>query len=316
MAGSSLLTLIDDIATVLDDIAVMSKVAAKKTTGVLGDDLALNANQVAGVRAERELPVVWAVAKGSAKNKLIMVPAAIAISALIPWAILPLLMIGGVYLCYEGFEKIIHKLLHSNTGADSEYAKERAALSDSTIDMVAFEKQKIQGAIRTDMILSAEIIVIVLGTVKDSTLLVQTATVSAVAALMTIGVYGLVAIIVKLDDAGLYLVNAQATNTWGNFRKAIGNGLLRLAPGLMKTLSIVGTIAMFMVGGGILVHGLSNAHDAIHHIETAAHAIPGVGALLDPIVPTVINTIAGMIAGGLALLMVKVSSAAYRFVTQ
>ncbi len=265
MAGTSLLALLDDIATVLDDVALLTKVAAKKTAGVLGDDLALNAEQVSGVRADRELPVVWAVAKGSFKNKLILVPAALTISAFSPWAITPLLMVGGAYLCYEGFEKVAHKLLHSKQEDEVEHAEIIEAISNPDVDIVAFEKNKIKGAIRTDFILSAEIIVIALGTVKGVPMLTQVLVVSGIALVMTIGVYGLVAGIVKLDDAGLHLIQEKASGAWAGFKRALGRGILRVAPYLMKTLSIVGTAAMFLVGGGILVHGIPMAYDLIHH---------------------------------------------------
>ncbi|ERI50663.1 hypothetical protein N878_25260, partial [Pseudomonas sp. EGD-AK9] len=250
MAGTSLLALLDDIAAVLDDVAVMTKVAAKKTAGVLGDDLALNAQQVTGVRAERELPVVWAVAKGSFKNKLILVPAALLISAFAPWAVVPLLMFGGLFLCYEGCEKLAHKLLHKPQ-AQAQQQELLEAVADPQVDLVAFERDKIRGAVRTDFILSAEIIAITLGTVAAASFAKQVAVLSGIAVLMTVGVYGLVAAIVKLDDAGLYLSQRASRAA-----QALGRGILRLAPWLMKSLSVLGTAAMFMVGGGILVHGL------------------------------------------------------------
>jgi len=246
-----LLALLDDIATVLDDVALLTKVAAKKTAGVLGDDLALNAQQVAGVRAERELPVVWAVAKGSAMNKAILVPSALAISALAPWAVTPLLMLGGAYLCFEGFEKIAHKFLHPKEAEQAKHAELVQALSDPAVDLVAFEKDKIRGAVRTDFILSAEIIVITLGTVADAAFITQVAVLAGIAVLMTIGVYGLVAGIVKLDDAGVYL-SRQASA----IARAVGVALVGAAPWLMKFLSVAGTAAMFLVGGGIIVHGI------------------------------------------------------------
>ena len=245
--ATSLLTLLDDIATILDDVAVMTKVAAKKTAGVLGDDLALNAEQVSGVKAERELPVVWAVAKGSAVNKLILVPAALAISYFAPWLITPLLMVGGAYLCFEGAEKIVHKLMHREAAHTQAI---HAAVANPASDLVALEEDKIKGAIRTDFVLSAEIIVIALGTVATATFAKQASVVAAIAAIMTVGVYGLVAGIVKLDDWGLYLLRKKQA-----FAQQIGRGILWFAPKLMKTLSIVGTAAMFMVGGGILMHG-------------------------------------------------------------
>ncbi|RZT05588.1 hypothetical protein SAMN05216319_5116 [Duganella sp. CF402] len=292
MAGSSLLALIDDIATILDDVALMSKMAAKKTAGVLGDDLALNAQQVSGVRAERELPVVWAVGVGSLKNKAILVPAALAISAFAPWAITPLLMVGGLYLCFEGFEKIAHSLLHR---ADDDHHKQELheALANPEVDLVALEKDKIKGAIRTDFILSAEIIVIALGTVATAPFMQQVTVVVGIALLMTVGVYGLVAAIVKMDDAGLYL-----SQRGGAAVRTLGRVLLGAAPILMKLLGVVGTVAMFMVGGGILTHGLPFAHDLIHHAAEAS------GPVLGAIVPTVLDAVTGVLAGALALVVV------------
>jgi len=300
VAASSLLALIDDIATVLDDVALMTKVAAKKTAGVLGDDLALNAEQVSGVRAERELPVVWAVAKGSMRNKLILVPAALAISAIAPWAITPLLMLGGAYLCFEGFEKLAHKFLHSHAEDVSAHAHKIQALSDPTIDLVAFEKEKITGAIRTDFILSAEIIVIALGTVKDAPLSQQIPVVAGIAIIMTVGVYALVGGIVKMDDIGLHLVQAG-----GRLKSALGKLLLTAAPRLMKSLSFIGTAAMFMVGGSILVHGVPVASGLSHHIAEAAHAVAGVGSMLGAIAPALLDMLAGVIAGALVLMVVS-----------
>jgi len=304
VAGTSLLALLDDIASLLDDIATMTKVAAKKTAGVLGDDLALNAEQVSGIRAERELPVVWAVAKGSLKNKLILVPAALIISALAPWAIAPLLMIGGVFLCYEGFEKIAHKVLHGSDDSETSPAEKLQVLDDPELDLVAYEREKVQGAIRTDFVLSAEIIVIALGAVQGAVLQTQVVVVSAIAVLMTVGVYAVVAGIVKLDDAGLYLLRTQTTQPWGKVRQTLGKGLLRLAPYLMKALSIVGTAAMFMVGGGILVHGLPGSHEVLHHWSETVRTLPGLGTLLAGITPPVLNILAGVVAGGIALAMV------------
>lgn len=301
MAGTSLLALLDDIATVLDDIAVMTKVAAKKTAGVLGDDLALNAEQVAGVRAERELPVVWAVTKGSVRNKLILVPAALVISALIPWAITPLLMVGGAFLCFEGFEKLAHKFLHPPAQQQAEHRQLVEALADPAVDLVAFEQEKIKGAIRTDFILSAEIIVIALGTVQNAPLASQVAVVAGIAAIMTVGVYALVAGIVKLDDAGLFLVKGAGTGSISGLRRLLGQGLLRLAPALMKTLAVVGTAAMFMVGGGILVHGLPHSHDLLRWAETLPQGLPLVGSILSALAPTLVNALAGVLAGALAL---------------
>ena len=294
MAGSSLLVLIDDIAAVLDDVALMTKVAAKKTAGVLGDDLALNAQQVSGVRAEREIPVVWAVAKGSFINKLILVPTALLISAFAPWAVTPLLMLGGAYLCFEGFEKLAHKFLHSKAEVQADHAQLVEAVANPATDLVAFEKDKIKGAIRTDFILSAEIIAITLGTVADAPLMQQVIVLSGIAIVMTIGVYGLVAGIVKLDDLGLWL-----TQKPGQMARSIGGGILRAAPYMMKSLSVIGTAAMFMVGGGILTHGVPVAH---HWIEGVSQSTGALAWLM----PTLLNAVAGIIAGAVVLAVVSV----------
>lgn len=300
MAGASLLTLLDDIASVLDDVATMTKVAAKKTAGVLGDDLALNAQQVSGVKADRELPVVWAVAKGSVRNKLILVPAALAISAFAPWAVTPLLMAGGLFLCYEGFEKLAHKFLHRDD-AGPDHAQHLAALSDPAVDIVAVEKEKIRGAVRTDFILSAEIIVISLGTVATAAFVTRVAVVAGIAAIMTVGVYGLVAGIVKLDDAGLFLSGQSGDGGWRRFQRALGRIILRAAPYMMKSLSVVGTAAMFMVGGSILTHGIPAA---AHFIEGVGHTIAAsspVGAVMSGVVIVLLDALFGVIAGGLVL---------------
>ncbi len=300
MAGSSLLVLIDDIAAVLDDVALMTKMAAKKTAGVLGDDLALNAQQVSGVRAEREIPVVWAVAKGSFVNKLILVPAALLISAFAPWAVTPLLMLGGAYLCFEGFEKLAHKFLHSKADDQAEHAQLVEAVADPATDLVAFEKDKIKGAIRTDFILSAEIIAITLGTVADAPLMQQVIVLSGIALVMTVGVYGLVAGIVKLDDLGLWMAQKP-----GQLVRDIGNGLLRTAPYMMKSLSVIGTAAMFMVGGGILTHGVPAVH---HWIESVSQSVGGISWLM----PTLLNAVAGVIAGAVVLAVVSVVNKLWR----
>lgn len=302
--ASSLLALLDDIATLLDDVSLMSKVAAKKTAGVLGDDLALNAQQVTGVRAERELPVVWAVAKGSLRNKVILVPGALLISAFIPWLITPLLMLGGAFLCYEGFEKLAHRFLHD----DSErHAEKLQALSDPKVDLVAFEKDKISGAVRTDFILSAEIVAITLGTVAAATFTTQVLVLSTIALAVTAGVYGLVAGIVKLDDAGLALCQRGS-----GLSQKLGGALLWLAPWLMKTLSVVGTAAMFMVGGGILTHGF---HALGHWIEnTAEHSLelPWIGSVLGGLLPTVMSAGVGILAGALIFAVVGLGSRLFR----
>ncbi|MET0266905.1 MAG: DUF808 domain-containing protein [Duganella sp.] len=308
MAGTSLLALIDDIATILDDVTVMSKVAAKKTAGVLGDDLALNAQQVAGVRASREIPVVWAVAVGSLKNKAILVPAALAISAFLPQAITPLLMIGGLYLCFEGFEKIAHSVLHKEEEAQHKQQLVASA-ADPEADLVALEQEKIKGAVRTDFILSAEIIVIALGTVASEPFSKQAMVVVTIALLMTVGVYGIVAAIVKMDDAGLYL-----SKLGNSLVRAFGRFLLAAAPKLMKLLSVVGTAAMFMVGGGILVHGIPGSHDVVHHAVEAVAGVPALGPVLGFITPSVIDALAGLVAGALALVAVTVGGKLWRTV--
>ena len=298
MAGGSLLTLLDDIATVLDDIAVMTKVATKKTAGVLGDDLALNAQQVAGVRAEREIPVVWAVAKGSMRNKLILVPAALLISAIMPWAITPLLMLGGAFLSFEGCEKLAHKFLH-RAEEEQHHAELTQALVNPAIDMLALEKEKVKGAIRTDFVLSAEIIVITLGAAAEMDFVGRLGVLVVISIIMTVGVYGLVAAIVKLDDAGLYLQKKSGESFAARFQRGFGAGILRTAPWLMKTLSVVGTAAMFMVGGGILVHGLPFLHHWLEAIPVAHEVF--IGAL----VATLFNAVAGILVGAVILVVVS-----------
>ena len=293
--ASSFFALLDDIDTILDDVSVLTKVAAKKTAGVLGDDLALNAQQVTGLSATRELPVVWAVAKGSAINKLILVPAALAISAVAPWAVLPLLMVGGAYLCFEGAEKIAHKLLHPREVQEHVQQLEQA-LADPAVDVLALEKEKIRGAVRTDFILSAEIIVIALGTVSDQPFATRVGVLAGIALLMTVGVYGLVAGIVKIDDAGLWLSKAGSAT-----RRAFGRALVATAPWLMKVLSVLGTAAMFLVGGGILAHALPPVE---HAIEAAAHAAPHALAWA---VPLLAHAVLGLLVGGLVLLAVELA---------
>lgn len=287
--ASSLLLLLDDIATVLDDVAVMSKMAAKKTAGVLGDDLALNAQQVSGVRSERELPVVWRVAKGSFVNKLILVPLALLISVVAPWLINPLLVVGGLFLCYEGVEKVLHSL-HKKKAKTAEEAQQELIKTET--DLATFENEKIKGAVRTDFILSAEIIVISLGTVATAAFGVKVTVLSIIAIAMTIGVYGLVAFIVKIDDIGLHL-SEQASN----FKQSVGRGLLAFAPILMKILSIVGTLAMFLVGGGIINHAIPLVHHFTEDSVEYVQEIPNIGSIFGALTPTLINFAVGFIAG-------------------
>jgi hypothetical protein len=295
--ASSLLALLDDIATILDDVSALTKVAAKKTAGVLGDDLALNAQQVAGVAAARELPVVWAVARGSMLNKASLVPAALAISAFAPWAVTPLLMIGGAFLCYEGFEKLAHRWLHSRAD-DDHHERLTQAVADPAVDLVAVEKEKIKGAVRTDFILSAEIIVISLGTVAAAPLPQRIGVLVGIALIMTVGVYGLVAGIVKLDDAGLHLHRSPGDSSLARTRRALGAAILRAAPYLMKGLSIAGTAAMFLVGGGILSHGVP----AVHHAIEALAANAGPFSLL---VSLAADALVGIVAGAIGLAAVR-----------
>jgi predicted DNA repair protein MutK len=315
MALTSLLALIDDIATILDDVAVLAKVAAKKgvavaddvatltkvatekTAGVLGDDLALNAQQVSGVRAERELPVVWAVAKGSMVNKAILVPAALAVSALAPWAVLPLLMIGGLFLCFEGFEKIAHRLLHGEAEDRARRAELARALLDPGVDLAKVEQDKIRGAVRTDFILSAEIVTIALGTVAAAPFVTRVGVLIGIAIVMTVGVYGLVAAIVKLDDVGLRL-SQSAGGGLARLRRGLGSGILAASPYLMRLLSVAGTAAMFLVGGGILAHGIS----PLHHWK---EGLSGSGGVVARVGPMVVNAVTGIIAGGVAVAAVK-----------
>jgi len=323
MPASSLLALLDDIATVLDDVAiltkiaarkatavaddvaVLSKVAAQKTAGVLGDDLALNAEQVTGVRAERELPVVWGVFKGSLVNKAILVPAAIAISAVAPWAVTPLLMVGGLYLCFEGFEKVAHKLLHRKGEDEARQAELAEALLRKDVDLAAIEKQKIKGAVRTDFVLSAEIITIALGIVANVPFGTRVLVLSAVGLVMTIGVYGVVAGIVKLDDLGLYLRQKEGVSRLARLRRSLGGGILAAAPWLMRLLAVVGTAAMFLVGGGILVHGLP----PLHHL---AEGLVARGGLAARIGPGLLGGLVGVVAGGLAVGVVTAGGRLFR----
>lgn len=303
MAGASLLTLLDDIATVLDDVAILSKVAVKKTAGVLGDDLALNAEQVAGVKAEREIPVIMSVAKGSFKNKFILVPAALLISAFIPWLITPLLMIGGAYLCYEGAEKVWHAL--QDTKQDNSFEQRVEALAATDISdnqtLEALENEKIKGAIRTDFILSAEIIVIALGTVQHASINTQIMVVSLIAIMITLVVYGLVALIVKMDDAGLYLLKKQGESSTVKMQKAIGSALLSFAPKLMKSLTYIGTVAMFLVGGGIIVHGVPMLSSVSHLLEGVSFAGDQLNPIIQWLIPTVFAGLVGIGFGAILL---------------
>ena len=296
--ASSLLLLLDDIATVLDDVAVMSKMAAKKTAGVLGDDLALNAQQVSGVRAERELPVVWRVAKGSFINKLILVPLALFISVVAPWLINPLLVIGGLFLSYEGVEKIMHTLQHKKAQTSKEAQLE---LIQTEQDLATYETEKIKGAVRTDFILSAEIVVISLGTVAAASFLTKVTVLSVIAVAMTVGVYGFVALIVKIDDIGLYLTEQAA-----NFKQRIGRGLLAFAPILMKTLSVVGTAAMFLVGGGIINHAIPFVHHFTEDTVEYVQDIPTMGSIVGSVTPMLINLVVGILAGILVVIVVTI----------
>jgi uncharacterized protein len=303
MAGASLLMLLDDIASILDDVSVMSQMAAKKTAGVIGDDLALNAYQVNGVKPDRELPVVWAVARGSLLNKAILVPAALLISAFAPWAVLPLLMIGGAFLCYEGAEKLVHSVRH-RAGEQREHAELARAAVDETVDLVAFEHDKIRGAVRTDFILSAEIIIITLGVVAQNDLTTQVAVLSSIALLMTVGVYGLVAAIVKFDDVGLFLSQRPGATLGPRAQRGLGRGILRAAPWLLRSLTVIGTVAMFLVGGGILVHGIGPlGHWLASFVPTGpagllySLAIDGLGGLVAGLLLVAVVALLGRLRG-------------------
>ena len=306
MPGASLIALLDDIASVLDDVAALTKIATKKTAGVLGDDLALNAQQVAGVRAERELPVVWAVAKGSLVNKAILVPCALAISAFAAWAVTPLLMVGGGFLCFEGCEKLAHRFLHSAAEQHAKKAEHIAAVADAAVDLVALEKAKVKGAVRTDFVLSAEIVTIALGTVAASPFATQLGVLVGLSLLMTVGVYGLVAGIVRLDDLGALLGrrSATASGVARTAQRTLGTAIVRAAPWLMKALSVAGTIAMFLVGGGILCHGLPFTRELIHHVVEASARTPGIGAALAVLLPPLFDLTVGVVAGSLILAVV------------
>ncbi|MFT6805209.1 MAG: putative DNA repair protein MutK [Glaciecola sp.] len=303
IAAASLLTLLDDIASVLDDVAILSKVAAKKTAGVLGDDLALNAEQVSGVRAERELPVVWAVAKGSFLNKLILVPSALVISYFAPWMVMYLLIIGGLYLCFEGVEKLIHKFTASTHEDEQAHSEKLKALADPSINLVELETEKIKGAIRTDFVLSAEIIVIILGTVQTESFTTQITVLSLMSFLFTVGVYGFVALIVKIDDLGLYLLRKSVSGSFDKIQRLTGRALLRFAPILMKTLTIVGTAAMFLVGGGIIAHGVPFLHHFVEHSVDVISVLPTFGSIAGSLTGIALNGAIGILSGLLVVLV-------------
>jgi hypothetical protein len=294
--ATSLLALLDDIATVLDDVAVLTKVAARKTAGLLGDDLAVNAEQVTGVRAQREIPVVWAVFKGSLLNKVILVPAALVLSVIAPWLLTPLLMAGGLFLSYEGFEKLSHKYLHPHDDSDR-HQQLADALADPDVDLAKLERDKVKGAIRTDFVLSAEIVVITLGIVAAAPLPMRIAVLVGIALLMTLGVYGLVAGIVKLDDAGLYLTKRKGEGLWRELQRRLGRAVLTGTPYLMKALSVLGMIAMFLVGGGILVHGIPALHHGVEHLSHVVHGMPALEGLLGVLA----NGLVGVAAGAATL---------------
>lgn len=347
MAGATLFTLLDDIATLLDDISTMSHVAINKTAGVLGDDLALNAKQVHGLSADRELPVVWRVALGSAVNKMILIPGAMLISAFIPWAIIPLLMIGGVYLCYEGVEKLFHAWLHSGhdeVHADEDHAgedhakaiangalgaiKADSSRSDtepantgsqvaapagvSEVDLVTLERDKIRGAIRTDFILSAEIIVITLGTLADKSLSTAFGVLLVVGVVMTIGVYGLVALIVKCDDVGLHWIRRSGKSFWDRILRGCGRAILWCAPHLLRFLSVAGTIAMFLVGGGIVTHHVEHLHHLSESIAEWSHRIPVFGVIASYLTPFAFDLIFGVLSGAVVVGIVELAKLPFR----
>lgn len=302
--ASGLLVLLDDIAMILDDVAAMTKVAAKKTAGILGDDLALNAQQVTGIESNRELPVVWAVAKGSFWNKVILVPLALLLSSVAPWAIEPLMIAGGAFLCFEGCEKLAHKFFHPKE--EQQHVEEhKANLADATVDIVAAEKAKVRGAIRTDFILSAEIVVITLGSVGDAIFMTRLLVLISMSVLMTVGVYGLVAGIVKLDDVGLSLIRRPPERPFAAIQARIGHTIVSAAPYLMKFLSFAGTAAMFLVGGGILAHGIPVLHHWIEDMQSHLGSMNGFGGVLATILGMASHATLGILAGIVLLVVVE-----------
>ncbi|MCY2980131.1 MAG: DUF808 domain-containing protein [Planctomycetota bacterium] len=296
--ASGLFLLLDDIASILNDVAVYTKVSATKTSAVLGDDLALNAQQVSGVSPIRELPIVWAVAKGSAVNKAILIPSALLLSSVAPWAITPLMIVGGSFLCFEGCEKLAHKFLHSSVEDETHHFQHVEILATTEIDVVAAEKEKIRGAVRTDFILSAEIIVITLDIVESVPFITRLMVLVGVGVLMTVGVYGLVAAIVKIDDLGAYLAKKNGA------REKIGRFLLVSAPYLMKFLTIAGTAAMFFVGGGILVHKIGPIDHLVEYLVHLAADVPVAGFVLKTITKLLLDGLVGLMAGALVLMVV------------
>lgn len=298
--ATGLLLLLEDIASIMDDVATLTKVSVEKTAGVLGDDLALNAHQVSGVEPSRELPIVWAVAWGSFKNKAILIPGALAFSSMAPWAITPLMIVGGSFLCYEGFEKIAHQFLHSKQEDDQHHSQHLEILATAEIDVAAAEKAKVNGAVRTDFILSAEIIVIALDIVEKSTFSTRLAVLVGVGILMTIGVYGLVAVIVKLDDFGMFLITKPSAAA-----KGFGRFILGAAPYLMKFLSVAGTVAMFLVGGGILAHKIEFLHDGVEYLSHKASRSAILGTLAEFATGTLLHTLIGLSAGAIVLVVVS-----------
>lgn len=308
--ASGLLVLLDDIAMILDDVATMTKVAVKKSAGILGDDLALNAQQVTGIDSKRELPVVWAVAKGSFWNKVILVPLALLLSSVAPWAIEPLMIAGGAFLCFEGCEKLAHKFFHPKE--EGQHREEhKAHLVDPNIDIVAAEKAKVRGAIRTDFILSAEIVVITLGSVASAIFMTRLLVLISISLLMTVGVYGLVAGIVKLDDVGLSLMRRPPERPFSAMLARLGRSIVSAAPYLMKFLSIVGTAAMFLVGGGILAHGVPALHHWIEDMQSYLGSINGLGGVLATLGGMAAHAALGILVG--IVLVVVVESLKYGY---
>ena len=259
--ASGFFALLDDIAAIMDDVAVMSKFAAKKTAGILGDDLAVNAEKASGFISSRELPVLWAIAKGSFINKVIILPIAFLLSAFLPVAVIIILVLGGLYLAYEGAEKIYEYFF------PHEHAKHKISLEPMTEEQIlAFEKEKIKSAIVTDFILSVEIVIIALGTVIGKPILSQIMVVSIIAIIATVGVYGIVALIVRMDEAGLKLISMSTRER--SFSKTIGNILVQALPKVIKSLSFIGTIALLLVAGGIFVHNIGFLHGVLPQLPS------------------------------------------------
>lgn len=290
--ASGFFAILDDVATLMDDVASMTKIAGKKTAGILGDDLAVNAEKASGFMSERELPVLWAITKGSLLNKVIILPFAFLLSAFVPIAIIIILLIGGLYLAYEGAEKIYEFLVPHTHEKVSPLAKEL-----TKEEILAVEKEKIKSAILTDFILSVEIVIIALGTVTHQTIQIQIGVVTIIALIATVGVYGIVALIIRMDEFGLKLINLNEEDN--SFSDKVGKLLISALPKVIKSLTVIGTIALLLVSGGIFVHNL----DFIHHFGESIN-IPGI----------LFEFLVGLVVGAVVLLVVMSGKKLWKFV--